>query len=79
MHSIMQFSEKISRLIIRRKCCIMNLNMISEVFSVEVSVVDRVEMKKTHPCGAKQWQVLRPAAAGSLKFCAWEWILRSNV
>ena len=59
MLSIMQFSEKISRLIIRRKCCIMNLNMISEVFSVEVSVGDRVEMKKPHPCGGREFEILR--------------------
>ena len=26
---------------------------------MDISVGDRVEMKKQHPCGSKQWQVLR--------------------
>ena len=59
MHSIMQFSKKISRLIIRRKCCIMNLNMISEVLSVVVSLGVRVEMKKPHPWGGREFEILR--------------------
>ena len=37
----------------------MNLNMISEVFFVQISVGDLVEMKKPHPCGGKEFEILR--------------------
>ena len=26
---------------------------------MDLTVNDRVELKKTHPCGSKEWQVLR--------------------
>ena len=29
---------------------------------MDLRVDDRVEMKKTHPCGSRQWEVLRTGA-----------------
>ena len=31
----------------------------TEVFFLNVNVGDRVEMKKQHPCGSNEWEVLR--------------------
>ena len=34
---------------------------------MDIQVGDRLKMKKAHPCGSKQWQVLRTGADFKLR------------
>ena len=36
---------------------------------MDIRVGDRLKMKKQHPCGSKEWEVLRSGADFRLKCC----------
>ena len=36
---------------------------------MEIAVGDRLGLKKPHPCGSKEWEVLRTGADFRLKCC----------
>ena len=52
----------------------MNLNKFQEVFFVGICVGDRVEMKKPHPCGGREFEILRVGMDFRIKclFCGRE-------
>lgn len=37
--------------------------------SMEINVGDKVTLKKQHPCGSKEWEVLRVGADFRIKCC----------
>ena len=36
---------------------------------MDLKVNDKVELKKTHPCGSREWEVLRTGADFRLRCC----------
>ena len=36
---------------------------------MDLKINDKVELKKTHPCGSREWEVLRTGADFKLRCC----------